>query len=270
MAMAAVRESSTRYRAADGTELPLLLFEPAEGAHVSAGVVLFHGGALHKGSPDSLAAHCRELASRGIFAASAGYRLLGQGAASIDDCVADVRRATAEFQRLAALRGIDPNRLAAGGSSAGAHLALVAAMVADTSAASIPAVATLVALNPAGLDLRSLDASVHARLERQIGIATGRLAEYSMIEHVRLGTPPLLIQHGTADEVESIETVRRFRDALVRAGNVCKLLEYPDAKHAFHYPESGAHFPTVIEATANFVLTAGKLLPRVKTGGATR
>jgi acetyl esterase/lipase len=45
-----------------------------------AGIVMFHGGALHSGSVGGLAPHCRQLASRGIFAVSAGYRLIDQAA----------------------------------------------------------------------------------------------------------------------------------------------------------------------------------------------
>jgi acetyl esterase len=123
-------ESSEIYEAADGSELPMLVFEPAEGTRALAGIVVFHGGALHRGSADGLAPHCRQLASRGIFAVSAGHRLIGQGAMSIGDCIADVRRAIEHFSSLAALRGLGSSRLASGGSSAGAHLALVAAMIA--------------------------------------------------------------------------------------------------------------------------------------------
>jgi len=90
--MTAGPESSTIYKAADGSERPMLVFEPAEGTQPAAGIVMFHGGALREGSADGLAPHCRQLASRGILAVSAGYRLIGQGA-SIDDCIADVRRA---------------------------------------------------------------------------------------------------------------------------------------------------------------------------------
>src|SRR5688572_26522332 len=123
--MTAGRESSMVYEAADGSELPLLVFEPAEGTRPAAGIALFHGGALRTGSAGGLAPHCRQLASRGILAVSAGYRLLGQGAASIDDCVDDVRRAVEHFRSLAARRGLESRCLATGGSSAGAHLALV-------------------------------------------------------------------------------------------------------------------------------------------------
>lgn len=228
----------------------MLVFEPADGASPRAGIVLFHGGALREGSADGLSPHCRKLASRGIFAVSAGYRLLGRGAVSIDDCIADVRRAIERFGRLAASRGLEASQLASGGSSAGAHLAMVAAM----SSPPELAVAAVVALNPAGLNLLSFEPKVRRRLEQQIGVAAGRLVEYSLIEFVRPGYPPTLIHHGTRDEVEPIDSVREFRSAMVRSGNECTLIEYDNAEHGFHYPGDSRHFDDVIDATARFLL----------------
>lgn len=253
--MTAWRESSSTYAAADGSQLPLQVFAPVEGAGPTAGIVLFHGGALRTGSPNGLAPHCRQLAARGVFAVSAGYRLLGRGAVSIDDCVADVRRAVENVRRLAALRGIETSGLALGGSSAGAHLALVAAMISADEPVPAPdsGVAAVVALNPAGLDLLAFPPERQRAIEQGAGIAEGRAIEYSLIEFVRPGNPPLLIQHGTDDEVEPIGHVRRFRDAMVQAGNECSLLEYEGAKHAFHYPGHGGYFDDVIDATARFV-----------------
>ncbi|WBB57589.1 alpha/beta hydrolase [Verrucosispora sp. WMMD573] len=224
---AACRESSLLFHAADGSELPLLIFEPGAGTPPRAGIVLFHGGALREGSADGLAPHCRQLASHGIFAGSAGYRLLGPGgAASIDDCIADVRWAIDQFARVAAVRGLEASHLASGGSSAGAHLAIVAALTPPAATAAPRAgTAALVALNPAGSNLRSFEPAAQRRLERQVGIAPGRLIEYSLIELVRPGNPPMQIHHGTRDEVEPIDSVRQFRDAMVRSGNECVLIE---------------------------------------------
>lgn len=254
------RESVATYTAADGSELPMLVFEPAEGTPPAAGVVMFHGGALRKGSADDLAPHCRQLAGRGFFAVSAGYRLIGQGAVCIDDCIADVRRAVEQFSRSAALRGLGPSRLASGGSSAGAHLALLAAMTAPDGLVPgglVPAtelgVAAVAALNPV-VDLLAYPAGQQQVLEPGAGIPPGRLADYSPAEFVRPGNPPVLIQHGTHDEVAPVDHVRRFRDAMTRAGNDCILLEYAGAAHAFHYPGPGGHFEDVIDATADFLL----------------
>ncbi|MCT2583649.1 alpha/beta hydrolase [Actinophytocola sp. S1-96] len=178
---------------------------------------------------------------------SAGYRLLGQDAASIDDCLTDVRRSLHRFTRLAASRGLDASRLAAGGSSAGAHLALVAALTTQA-----PGVTSLVALNPAGLDLCSLEPAQQRDLEHRIGIAPDRLAEFSLIEQVRPGNPRTLIHHRTHDEIEPIDAVRRFRDAMTRAGNDCTLLEYEHAKHGFHYDSD--HARDVLATTTRFLL----------------
>ncbi|MBM0202479.1 dienelactone hydrolase family protein [Micromonospora sp. STR1s_5] len=115
-------------------------------------------------------------------------------------------------------------------------------------------VAATVALNPAGLNLGSLEPEAQRRLARQVGIAEGRLIEYSLIEFVRPGIPPMQIHHGTRDEVEPIGSVRHFRNAMARAGNECTLLEYENAEHGFHYPDNGGHFDDVIDAAARFVL----------------
>ncbi|GAB3972124.1 alpha/beta hydrolase [Plantactinospora veratri] len=255
LAMTDGQESSVLYQAADGSKLPLLVFEPDDGTRPRAGIVLFHGGALREGSADGLAPHCRKLALRGIFAVSAGYRLLGRGAVSIDDCIADVRRAVGQFRRLAAVRGLEAPHLASGGSSAGAHLAIVAAMTPEAFAtAPEPGIAAVVGLNPAGSNLRSCEPEMQRRLEQQVGIAAGRLVDYSLIEFVRPGNPPMQIHHGTRDEVEPIDSVRQFRDAMVRSGNECTLLEYEDAEHGFHYPGDSGHFDDVIDATALFLL----------------
>jgi acetyl esterase/lipase len=243
-----------RYEAADGSELPMLIFEPDEGIQPVAGIVMFHGGGLHSGSADELAPHCRQLASRGIFAVSAGYRLIGQGAMSIEDCIADVRRAVKRFWGLAAVRGLDSSRLASGGGSAGADLALMAAMIAPDRPvpAPEPGVAAVVALSPLA-DLLAYSPEQQQSLEQATGIAAGRLIEYSPAEFVRPGNPPTLVQHGTHDKVAPIAQVRRFRDAMVRAGNDCILLEYERAGHTF--PSGpGGHFDDVIDAITEFLL----------------
>ena len=252
--MVSVGKSSTTYEGADGSELPMLIFEPAEGVRPAAGIVMFHGGALHSGSADALAPHCQRLAARGIFAASAGYRVIDQGAVSIDDCIADVRRAIENFAGLAAARGLDAARLAAGGSSAGGHLALVAAMIARDKPvpAPEPGVAAVVALNPV-VDLLAYSPGDQQNLADEVArIALGRLIEYSPVEFVRPGNPPTLIQHGTRDAIGSIDTIRRFRDLMVHAGNDCVLVEYEGAEHSFHYfPE---YLDTVNNVTADFLL----------------
>lgn len=133
---------------------------------------------------------------------------------------------------------------------------MVAAMIAPDRLVPAPGtvVAAVVALNPAGMDLLAFPSELQHSIAEQAGIAAGRLIEYSLIEFARPGNPPMLIHHGTDDEVEPIEHVRRFRDVMVQSGNDCTLIEYESAEHAFHYPGNSAHFDDVIGATARFLL----------------
>lgn len=240
--------------------MTVLTFEPSGAAPPRAGAVLFHGGGLVQGSPDDLAPHCRRLAEHGIFAVSAGYRLLGHGATHIDDCLADVSRAIEHFTGLAAAHGLGPERLAAGGSSAGAHLALLSVL-----GSAEPGVAAVAALNPAGLDLAALAPEQQRRLEDRVGIGAGELVGYSAIGFVAPHRPPILIQHGTADEIQPIDGVRKFRDAMARAGNECTVVEYQDAGHAFHFPD-GDHFDEVMDITVRFLLDRLGTLSRESEG----
>jgi hypothetical protein len=94
--------------------------------------------------------------------------------------------------------------------------------------ATEPGVAAVVALNPTGLDLLAFSSEHQRCIEQQVGIATGRLIDYSLIEFAWPENPPMLIHHGTDDKVEPIVNVWwRFRDVMIRAH---------DAEHGFHHP----------------------------------
>jgi amino acid transporter len=126
----------------------------------------------------------------------------------MDDCIADARRAIGHFRGLAAQRGLDSACLASGGSSAGAHLALVAAMIAPDRPvpAAHPGVAAVAALNPV-VDLLAYPPGEQRTLEERVArVAAGTLGAYSPAEFVRAGNPPVLIQHGTDDKTAPIAT----------------------------------------------------------------
>ena len=200
-------------------------------------MVLFHGGGLRHGSPQDLVPHCEALAAEGILAASAGYRLLEKGAAHIGDCLADVRSAMAEFAGLAA----PTTPRAVGGSSAGGHLALLAALT-DPDAGFD----ALVLFNPL-VDATLVDPDVLAR-----ALAPGATAQsISPLHHVRPDAPRTALFSGTADPIAPIETQRAFLDAMLAAGNACELAEFDGAAHAFHYQEP--YFTQVVAGTVAFL-----------------
>jgi acetyl esterase/lipase len=86
-------------------------------------VILFHGGAWVSGSPDRYVPEAQYFASRGLVGIAPQYRLGGREGVKPEDCVADAKSVVRYVRAHAAELGIDPNKVAVGGESAGAHIA---------------------------------------------------------------------------------------------------------------------------------------------------
>ena len=108
-----------------GGPIPMRVYTPTgAAAEPLPGLVFFHGGGLVAGGLDTHDGLCRTLANEcGCRLVSVGYRLAPEHkfpAAVLDACAA-----TAWVAAHAAELGIDPERIAVGGDSAGATLAAV-------------------------------------------------------------------------------------------------------------------------------------------------
>lgn len=98
------------------------------------GVILFHGGGWSGGSPAQFRVACQYLASRGLVAATANYRMLSAkeaaalppGETKKRSCIIDAKSAIRWFKAHAGELGIDPSRVVTGGGSAGGHIAVLA------------------------------------------------------------------------------------------------------------------------------------------------
>lgn len=98
-----------------------------EAGRLRPGLVFFHGGGWVIGDLDTHDTLCRELAlAADVVVVSVDYRLAPEHRfpAAVEDCVA----ATCWVQAQAQALGIDANRLALGGDSAGGNLAAVVAL----------------------------------------------------------------------------------------------------------------------------------------------
>ncbi len=242
--------TSVVYRVAAGRQLRLFIFQPPPGTPPAQSAILFfHGGGYRYGSPRQFFPHARYFAGRGMVAFCAAYRLLGRGADSPGDIVADGQAALAWVQHQADHLGYDPQRLVVAGGSAGGHLALASALnpwPADNTPA--PAVAALLLFNPA-IDLVEIGAPA---LDSVI----------SPLAHLRPGQPPMLIMHGTADTVIPFAKVAAFAHQAQAAGVACTLIPFPDRPHGFfNYAEDGnGSFHATLRLADAFVVEHG-LLP---------
>ena len=85
--------------------------------------VFFFGGGWRGGSPTQFQHHCEYLASRGMVAMAADYRVLSRHGTKAVKCVTDAKSAVRWIRANAERLGVDPDRVAAGGGSAGGHIA---------------------------------------------------------------------------------------------------------------------------------------------------
>ena len=117
-------------------------------------IVFSFGGGWRNGTPAQFVEQYKCLASRGMVAITADYRVKSRQNVTPLECIADAKSAIRWVRRNANDLGIDANRIAAGGGSAGGRLAAALATVNDFDDKSddvkISAVAdALVLFNPA-------------------------------------------------------------------------------------------------------------------------
>ena len=118
------------YKQVDGVNREMEIYFPKghdDSKKAVPGIILFHGGGWGGGSRVAFSYQCNYFASRGMVAATVTYRLrtkedqaaLTEGQSTKRVCIPDVKSAIRWFKQHAKELGVDPNRIVAGGGSAG-------------------------------------------------------------------------------------------------------------------------------------------------------
>lgn len=124
------------YKQVDGVDREMEIFFPKAKRNEEIpvpGIILFHGGGWGGGSREAFSYQCDYFASRGMVAATVTYRLrtkedratFTQGQSTKRVCIPDVKSAIRWLKQHAQELGVDPNRIVAGGGSAGGHISLL-------------------------------------------------------------------------------------------------------------------------------------------------
>jgi acetyl esterase len=125
------------YKEVDGVAREMEIYFPKgspDFEHPVPGIILFHGGGWGGGTRDAFSYQCNYFASRGLVAATVTYRLATKeekatmkGKKSAKSlCIPDAKSAIRWFKQHADELGVDPERIIAGGGSAGGHISLIA------------------------------------------------------------------------------------------------------------------------------------------------
>lgn len=218
--------------------LPLnILFYHADGEGPRPAIIDIHGGSWQRGAPGDNDRFDRYMASKGYAVFAIGYRYAP--ADRFPAQIEDVRAAISFLASHANQYGIDPNRLAICGRSAGAQLALLAAY----EKGPVPIRAVISFYGPIDLvrgyeDVPSPD-PLHVReiLEAYLGGSPSRVPDAyrtaSPITYATGSLPPTLIIQGSHDHIVKAVFSRDLYSKLRATGNRAVLLELPWAEHAF-------------------------------------
>ncbi|MEZ5490171.1 MAG: alpha/beta hydrolase fold domain-containing protein [Gammaproteobacteria bacterium] len=219
---------------------------------------MFFGGGWRQGSVQQFVPHAEHLANLGMVAIVADYRVLFRHGSNVAAAVADAKSAIRWVRSHAGDLGIDPNRIAAAGGSAGGHLAAAAAALQgfeapgeNLSVSSRPN--ALVLFNPAVNTGKIGDSR-----PRQFPGDAEALSPY----HQAGGDfVPTLIQHGYGDTTVPYSDVQDFCDKLTRLAGDCTSIGYEEAEHGFFNKgvENDRWYLPTVEQMDGFLVRLGYL-----------
>lgn len=243
-------------------ELTLNAFNPPDWKPTDQrpAIVFFHGGGWVGGTPKQFLKHCEYLSTRGMVAIEADYRHIPKGdKGPPTDCVHDAKSAVRWVRSHAKELGIDPNRIAAGGGSAGGHLA---AFVGTVDGLDDPADDLKVSAKANALALFNpvFDNGPDQGWGRErVG---DRFKEFSPAHNISKDDPPAIIFLGTQDKLIPVSVVERFKANMEKAGGRCEAKFYEGQGHGFFNPGKGGtdeYFYQTLLETDKFLISLGWL-----------
>lgn len=258
------------YKTIDQVDMKLWIFSPNkhDTTNTAPAIVFFFGGGWREGSPAQFVKHCEYLAARGMVAIVADYRVKNRHGVQVNECVSDAKSAIRWIRENALKLGIDSNRIAAGGASAGGHLAAACATLPkfddekeNMSISSKPN--ALVLFNPV-LVLAPTDEIKKGTFEKmddmiiKMGAQPENISPYHNIAHK---LPSTIIFHGTEDKIAPFKSVELFAKKMHDFDNKCTLVAYQGEPHGFfnYGKKSNSLFVDTVYKMDEFLVSLGYL-----------
>lgn len=235
-------------------DLKLHVFYPKHAGNAARPcIVFFHGGGWNSGAPTHYYRSARELSLLGLVAISVEYRIKNRHDGSALDSVRDVKSAMRWIRSHADKLKVDPDKIAALGSSAGGHLAAACATLSsfdeegeDTTVSCVPNALLLVSPvldnGPGG----------YGQYKKEV---RENWKAFSPYHNVRKGIPPALVTVGT-DEAKylRVEVAKDLKRKMEEVGSRCELLIIEGLQHGKRIPE---HQKMIDKAKMNFLKSMG-------------
>ena len=227
------------YKSVEGRELKFLIEKPPawEARDQRPAIVFFFGGGWVGGTPEQFRKQSEYFASRGLVGIRVEYRTIPKGDNGPPTvCCADAKSAMRYVRSHAAELGIDPQRIAASGGSAGGHLAAFTSMVAgqddphDDQTVS-PRANAIVLFNPV-FDNGPDDSGGWGNNR-----VRDHVQDFSPAHNISADDPPVIVFLGRNDKLIPVATVERFQATMKSAGVRCDAVFYDEQGHGFFNKE---------------------------------
>ncbi len=215
-------EKDVVYAGDHGLERKLDIYRP-RGEAKHAAILFFHGGGWRGGAKEGMRPDAAAMAEAGYVGIPVQYRLSGEAPypAHIHDVKSAIRWVRAHAEDL----GIDPEKIILWGSSAGAHLSLLAAGTADNPdfegdgphAGVSTSVAAVIAVHP------PVEFHTGEAVSRHTTPCTNLLGDKATAEQARAASPmtyvteaspPVLLLHGTRDQLVNHAASQAYFEAM--------------------------------------------------------
>ncbi len=194
-------------------------------------IVFFFGGGWTNGTVQAFASQGKRLAGRGMIAVLADYRVKTKYGTPPQACIEDAKSAMRYVRKNAERLHIDPSRIAAGGGSAGGHLAAATALVKGFDSPSddlsvSPRPDALVLFNPVFNNAPAPEGYGYERIKEDF-------PAFSPAHNITPGAPPTLVMVGTKDHLIPVAVAEDFAAKMKAVGSRCELELYEGAGHGF-------------------------------------
>lgn len=248
-----IKPTLIEYKKIDTISLKLHVYRPdnLDTSKSYPAIVFFHGGGWNKGSYKAFQRQAQYLASKGMIAFSVDYRLFNTHGTSPFEAVNDAKSAIRYIRKHAKELHINPYLIAAGGGSAGGHLAAVCGNVIgleepneDLSISSVPN--ALVLFNPV------YDNSKNGYGYGKIG---ERYLEISPLHNISAGAPPTIVFFGTKDKTTPVASSKEYEKKMDSVGSRIDLFLYEGQEHSFF--NRGDYFFETLKEMDTFLTSLG-------------
>jgi acetyl esterase/lipase len=237
------------YCTTDTSSQKMDVYFPDSGGPWSA-LVYVHGGSWMHGDKAEAVMFARGMTAQGYLVVSINYRLYPAG--KFPNMIEDVKCAIRSLRAHASEYRLDPEHIAAIGSSAGGHLVSLLGTSDESAGWDVgeyldqsSRVQAVVAMAPV-TDLSRNFPNVDIETMKRVGFGEHNVAQASPITYVTADDPPFLLIHGERDTLVPYEQSQLMYDRLVQTNIPAQLVIVKNAGHSF-VASDGVATPTLAE-----------------------